>query len=336
MIRIHFTRACAGVALAFSIAFAAQASAAEQKSLARIALPPGPESLPAVVAIERGFFDQEGVIVSTTTAVNMNSVAASLAAGSSDAAVVSQGGFLALASLKTPATAVAAGASQPPFELIGRAGGATTLAGLRGKRVGVVNGTCAAGVLPRLLDAGGVKPAEVTIDAAGPEKIVSEMESGAMEAVFGPAMWTGTLIANDGASVIESPQQAAQSTGYLCADMLMISNKVRSGDPGMTAALTRGWIRGLAYIRANPDDAARILQIYLHRNGTTVTNEVAAAAVGALNYDDPTLSSNIVNDAKYNAWGVVQAGLLQNELSVDGYFDTAIAAKELKAMEVKR
>jgi len=305
-------------AAAPSAAQDAPAEAAAPAMLARLALPPGPEALPAIVAIERGFFQREGVIVSTSTVGDMGALAASLTAGSTDAAVLSNPGLIAMASLQAPAAAVASGAARSRHALIARRGAAASIAELGGKRVGVVNGSCAAAVLPRLLDANGIDPATVSVGAGNPAQLREAISNGEIDAVFG----TSGFISNFGveAVVLAGPDDVAGATGFLCADALVVSGRTRENEPELAEAMARAWETGVAYIRENPEDAARLLQIYMHRNGSVVTPEGAVAVLSASSYEEAAVTQDMINDTTYNAWGVAQTGLLPSEPSLTAYF----------------
>jgi len=296
----------------------ADSEASRTAMLARLALPPGPEALPAVVAQERGFFQREGIIVSATTMMDMAALSASLTAGSTDAAVLSNPGLIAIASLEAPASAVGAGAARTRQALIARPGAAASITDLAGKRIGVVNGSCGAGVLPRLLDANGVAPSSVAITGLNPDQLRSGLSDGSLDAVFGSA----GFISNFGveALVLAGPDDISAATGFLCADAFVVSARTRENEPELAAALARAWETGVAYIRQNPEDAARLLQIYMHRNGSLVTPEGATAVLSASSYESAAVTQDMIDDTVYNAWGVAQAGLLASEPALADYF----------------
>lgn len=308
---------------ALLIVCAPAAGAQEQKRLARIALPAGPEALPALIAVERGYFDQEGVIVSLASVTDMGALTASLAAGSTDAAAVSNTALLALASLEAPATAIAAGGLRQRQVLVARAGLGATPMDVAAMRLGVVNGSCGAAVLPRLLDAWGVPAASADIRAVSAAEAREGFLGGELDALFGHAAFTGA----DGveSAVIAGSDDVAAATGFLCADVFVASNRMLESEPELADALARGWTRGLAHIRADPQDAARVLQIHLHRHGASIAPDSALAAVAATEYGDPRVTADLVDDTVFNAWGVVEAGLLPAAPPLEGYFDPAYA-----------
>lgn len=74
----------------------------EEWKLVRFSYSSGWDALPAIVAIERGFFAKEQLVVSGLTATSAEVVANSLVNGSTDVAALPQRTLLALAAIQLP------------------------------------------------------------------------------------------------------------------------------------------------------------------------------------------------------------------------------------------
>ena len=126
---------------------------AAQWELARLAFSSGWDGLPASVAIERGFFAQEGLVVSGLAATSAQHVINSLAAGTTDFAAVPQRTLLAMAALKVPVKVVSVNGWGTEMELVVPKDDAAvkTMADLKGKAIAVGVGSEAYPALIRLV-----------------------------------------------------------------------------------------------------------------------------------------------------------------------------------------
>src|SRR3990170_23692 len=83
-----------------------QAGPPQGSPLVRLSFSSGWDALPAMVAIERGFMAQEGLVVSGLAVASATALIESLVVGSTDFAVVSQRVLLVIAAAKVPVKAV--------------------------------------------------------------------------------------------------------------------------------------------------------------------------------------------------------------------------------------
>jgi len=94
-------------ALAAISSLAVSAEAPKPDTLARLTFGSGWDAIPAIVGIERGFFAQEGLVVSGLAVTDAEAVMRSLSFGTTDFAAVPQRTFLVMVAAELPVKAVA-------------------------------------------------------------------------------------------------------------------------------------------------------------------------------------------------------------------------------------
>lgn len=309
---------------------------AQETALVRLSFSGGWDALPALVALERGFFSQEGLVISSLSIANPNAVINSLAAGSTDFALVPQRVLLVMAGAKAPVKVVSAGAWSTQMELVARDGtGVSSLKDLKGKRIAVVTGSEALPVLMRLLNRQGMRPTDVKVQRLGSQGITQAFSKDLADAVFETRHFTSTLTGTGQATLVMGPEDVAKAIGYIGMVPLVASNKVIEREPKTVQRFLTGWVKGLAYIRQDPEDAARILQVFFHRQGVTVKTELAESWVGMSRYDQYSWTKGAIADAEYNGWGLNVGGILKISPKLDGYIDNSYAEIAVKTVGLK-
>lgn len=309
---------------------------AENASLVRLSFSAGWDALPALVALERGFFDQEGLVVSSLAVDNPTAVINSLAAGSTDFALVPQRVLLVMAGAKAPVTVVSAGGRGVQMELVARPGiKASSLKDLKGKRVAVTAGSEALPALMRLLNRAKMKASDVNVLRLQSQQVTQAFKKNLADAVFETRHFTSTLIRVDKASRVMSADDVVKSIGYVGAVPLVASNSVLKREPKAVQRFITAWVKGLAYIRQDPEDAARILQVFFHRQGVNVSTETAKEWVGMSHYDLYSWTKQAIADAEYNAWGLQAAGILKVAPKLNGFVDNSYAEKAVKTVGLR-
>ncbi|MBK5911988.1 hypothetical protein CCR85_10855 [Rhodothalassium salexigens] len=358
------------------------------KRLMRVAYSSGWDALPLIVAIERGFFDGQGLIASPMATGSAAAVVNSLAVGSTDLGVVPQRTFIAMAAADLPVKAVAVASWAPQMQLVARAeAGIVRVADLAGRRIALTQGSAGLAPLVRLLDLSALRPADVTLrvvsvgdlagvfKAAGPardrsridlsgmggsgpgsrgtgepdtgEQDTGEPDTGkqstgeqdmggqgavAADAVFEIAHFTGPMVASGRAVPVLGPQDVATSLGFVGAMPVVANDRVIADNPGLVRRAVAAIADAQAYIHANPDDAARVLRIFLHRQGVRAADGVVARWVGLQRYDRTAWTAAAIEDLAYNAWALAEAGVIPAEpADLTGFIDRRFAEYERHA-----
>lgn len=317
---------------------AQNAPAGGNPDLVRIAINGGWEGLPAIVAIERGFFDQENVVASALPTGTADGLAQSLVAGSTDFAEIPQRFFIALAASNIPIKAVAVGVSGIQMELVAKPGsGFASLADLKGKTVGMANSTESLGIFMRLLNSAKMAPGDVTVKLFTPAQVETAFDDGQADAIFESRYYTLPLVQAKKADVVMNSGDVVNAIGVIDAVPLITTDKLIQNQPDLVERVVRAWIKALVYIQQDPRDAAALLQIYLHRQGVTVPVETAQVWVALAQYNRYNWSQPLVADAEYNAWGLQQANVLKvNEPpKLAGFVDNTFAEKAMQSLQIK-
>lgn len=306
-----------------------------QQELVRLTFGNGWDALPALVALERGFFEREGLLVSSMNITSVQALANSLAGGSTDVAVLPQRTLLVLAAAEAPVKVVAMSGWGSRFDLVARKDleGVKRVVDLAGKRIAVGTGSEAHPALIRLLNANGMAPTDVrivTLDADGLVKVLARRDA---EAVCASGHFTDRIVAQGDGRYLLKYDKIVEAIGYVGARPLVASNAFLDRFPDRAQRFVTAWIRGLRYLAARPDDAAQILQIFFHRQGVAVGREQALDWVGMTRYDRYYWSAPDVADAKYNGWGLVEGGILKAEPELAGYVDNRFAERALAEIE---
>jgi len=319
------------------LATAVTAGAAEKRALLRFSFSSGWDGLPAIVAIERGFFAQEGLVVSGMPVSSPAAVMGSLAARSTDFATVPQRTLLVMVAAKLPIKIVAMSGYGVPMDLVVPVADKKTksLADLKGKTIAVGRGSEAHPVLVRLLNAARMRPNDVKIRLMSALQLTNAFKQKRASAVFETRHYTATLVASKQARVVMPDGQVNKVLGRIGAAPLVVNRETLSREPATVQRFVNAWIKALIYIGQNPKDATSLLQIYFHRQGVKTTPQLAKFWVGLTRYDRFVWNNNAIKDAEYNGWGLKTGGILKVAPKLDGYVDNRFALKAVNALRKK-
>lgn len=308
---------------------------AAEWTLARLSFSSGWDGLPGVVAIERGFFAQEGLVVSGLAVSSAPAVVDSLAAGSADFAAVPQRTLLVMAALNLPVKVVSMNGWGTEVELVVPKdnAGAKSIADLKGKTIAVGIASEAHPVLIRLLNKARMRPAELTIKSIPASDLTRAFQNKLADAVIESKHFTSVLVNSGQGRLVLAHKDIVASLGLIGAAPLVTRTALIEKDPATAQKFVNAWIKALRYIGQDPDDAARLMQIFFHRQGVAVAAELARSWIGMTRYDRFSWSPADVADAEYNGWGLQQGGILKVLPKLDGYVENRFAQQALKVLE---
>lgn len=311
--------------LALGLAFtnvAAQTRGAEDQRLVRISYSTGWDALPIVVALERGFFAGQGLVVSGVAAGSASAVAQSLHAGSTDVAIMPQRAFLAMvdAGVEVRAIMVNTWGAQmqlvvPPDSPIKQ------VTDLAGRRVGLSRGSSALPILIRLLNQAGLSPDELTIAEMPAAQLAKALPEGQTDAVFDVAHVTAPLVSGGLGRPAMDPDTVRKTLGLIDAMPVVASARFLEREPETVQRVVTAWVEAQRYIHREPEDSARLLRIFLHRHGLTASQALVDAWIGLQRYDRPLWTRHAITDAEYNGWGLKEVGMLDKVPSLAKFVD---------------
>jgi sulfonate transport system substrate-binding protein len=320
----------AALAIFLLVAAAPFRAGAQESSLVRLSFSSGWDALPAVVGIERGFFAQQGLIVSGLAVSSAGAVINSLAAGSTDFALVPQRVLLVMAAANAPVKVVAMGGWGTQTELVAKTdSGIKSVADLKGKKVAVLRGSDAFPVLIRLLNTAKLQPADVTILQVPVGALLKALEKGEADAVFESREFTAAIEAQskDQVKPVLGSDEVSKAIGYVGALPLVATNKEIEKEPHIVQKVVTAWAEALKYITSDPEDAGRVLQIFFHRQGVTVPLQTAVAWVKMRNYNQLVWTAAATADAEYNGWGLNTGNILKVAPKLTNHIDSSFAEK---------
>jgi NitT/TauT family transport system substrate-binding protein len=322
------------MSLAILGGLASAAKAADTTTLARLTFSSGWDALPAIVGIERGFFSQEGLVVSGLSVTSPEAVINSVAAGSTDFAVVPQRVLLVMAAAKAPVKVIGMGGWGTQLELLARPDVKIKgVADLKGKTIATLRGSEAFPALVRLLNTAKLKPTDVKIAVLSADEMVKALSDKKADAVFETRHFTATLAANKSGVLVMDSATISKAIGWIDGIPLVTRAETVTKDPALVQKFTNGWVKALAYIRQDPEDAGRLLGIFFHRQGVRVTPAMATQWVSMTRYDQPSWSDAAIADAEYNGWGLNTAKVLKSAPKLKGLVENKFAVTAAKATQ---
>jgi NitT/TauT family transport system substrate-binding protein len=307
---------------------------AAEPVLVRLSYSSGWDALPAIVGIERGFFTEEGIVISGLAVTSPTAVIESLVVGTTDFALVPQRVMLVMAAAKVPVKVIAMGGWGTEMELVARPdANIKSAADLKGKTVAVVQGSEALPILIRILNQAKIKPTDLKILNANANTLLKSLTDKKADAVFETRHFTDPIVEKKEGVIVMDPAAVTKAVGVIEGIPLVARSEIATKDAALTQKFVNAWVKSLKYIQQDPADAARILQIFFHRQGVSVTKPMAQSWVSLTKYDQYGWSKAAVADANYNAWALNAAKILKVTPKIDGFIDNKFADAAAKALQ---
>ena len=301
------------------------ASVAEHQETAAIRLPvgyiPNVQFAPLYVAIEKGFYSEEGLDVEIDYNMETDSVAL-LGAGELQFAIVSGEQVLLGRAQELPVVYVMAWYQDFPVGVVSLADtGIESPQDLRGKRVGIpgLYGASYIG-FKALLNAGGLEEQDVLLDTIGYTQVES-LASGVEDAVV-------VYISNEPIKLAAEGYQvntlAAADYISLVANGLVTSEMVIENHPNLVRAMVQGTLKGIQYTIDHPEEAFTLSEVHVENlaNLSPTEKEVQRRVLDAsivlwqaeqLGYSQPDAWENMQDL-------LLQMDLLTSPVDLDGAF----------------
>jgi ABC-type nitrate/sulfonate/bicarbonate transport system substrate-binding protein len=295
-------------------------STAQEWEVVRLSLGGGIDALPAIVAQERGFFLQEHLVASVWNIASEEVVGVSLSAGTTDFAVVPQRTFLLMAAARLPVSVVATSNWDTQLELIVPAGAEfEAVQNLRGKRIAVDDGSDTLPLLIRLLNHAEVSLSDVAVRGLPATRIAEAFTEGLADVVLAPRYLTQPLVEAEDAVRALGHDDMVEMLGIIGAQPVVVRDKLVADDPEIVQRFANAWVKALVYINQDPEDAAQLLQIYMHRQGVQISVEDALARIGMTRFDRYDWSSQDAVEAMYMGWALKEVQLIKEMPDLEGY-----------------
>jgi ABC-type nitrate/sulfonate/bicarbonate transport system substrate-binding protein len=308
---------------------------AKDWSLVRFTYSSGWDALPAIVAQERGFFAEQGLVVSGMPVASAKTVAVSLGVGTTDLAAVPQETLLTMLGAQIPVTVVSMGGCCVPMELVVPAADTktTSVESLKGKTIGISQGSPAFPILIRLLNRARLRPSDVKIKFLPAARLTNAFKEKLADAVFDTQHFTTTLTLTKQGRVAVSAETVAKELGNIDAMPLVVRTDLITKEPAVVQKFVNAWIKAQVYIGQDPKDAAKLLQIFFHRQGVPVSDGLALSWVSMTKYNRYVWGKAEVADAEYNSWAIKTGGLTKTEVKLAGAVNNSFSERAYAQLE---
>lgn len=211
-----------------------------------------------MVALDKGYYEEEGLNVKIQEGQGSNSTASLVDAGNSEfgfadgpsaMAVTSQGGDLVNIGpiLQTNGFSV----------MSLKESGIEEIADLEGKSVALQPGTAQASLFDAVLAANGVDPSTVNIVNIDPSALVASLLQGSVDAITAGADSQGVQLREQGAEINEIMYRDADVPTVGLS--MITTNAYAAANPDIVKAFVKASLRGWDEARNNPEEAADIV-----------------------------------------------------------------------------
>jgi NitT/TauT family transport system substrate-binding protein len=315
----------AALAVLAAVGACTPASIADQQETAAIRLPvgyiPNIQFAPLYVAIEKGFYSEEGLDVEMDYNMETDSVAL-LGAGELQFAIVSGEQVLLARAQGLPVVYVMAWYKDYPVGVVSLAESEIqSPEDLRGKRVGIpgLYGASYIG-FKALLNAGGLEEKDVLLDTIGYTQVES-LANGIVDAVVVYISNEPIKLAAEGYEV-----NTLSSADYisLVSNGLVTSEAVIENHPDLVDAMVRGMLKGIQYTIDHPEEAFTISEKHVENLAALspaekdVQRQVLDASITLYQYDP--LGYSQPDAWKNMQYLLLQMGLLTSPVDLDEAF----------------
>jgi ABC-type nitrate/sulfonate/bicarbonate transport system substrate-binding protein len=299
-------------------------------TLARFSFGSGWDAVPSVVAIDRGFFVQEGLVVDGLARSSEGIVAQSLVAGSTDFATLPQRTLLIMAALNLPVKVISMNGWGTEVEVVVPKGDTTikTIGHLKGKTIGLGAASEVYPILIRLLNKAKMALTDVRIKYLSPNDLTKAFKGDTKlaDVVIESRHYTTTLVETGQARVALTNKDIVSAIGVIGAAPLVTRTALIDKEPTTVQKFVNAWVRAVAYIRQDPEDAMKLMTIFFHRQGVTnVQPTMVSSWLGMTRYNRAVWSKDDLADAEYNGWALKEGGVLKVAPKLGGYIDNRFA-----------
>jgi ABC-type nitrate/sulfonate/bicarbonate transport system substrate-binding protein len=310
------------IVLTIFVASAPTHAVAQDWEVVRVSLGGGIDALPAIVAQERGFFLQERLVASVWSTPSEEAVAVSLSAGSSDFAVVPQRTLLLMAAARLPVTVIATSNWDTELALIVPAtADFKGVEGLRRQRIAIDDGSDTLLLLVRLLNHAEIALSDVAVQSLPAARIAEVFAEGLADAVLAPRYLTQPLVAAEDAIEALDHKELVDLLGIIGAQPVVVRDTLLTDGPETVQRFVNAWIKALIYINQDPDDAAHLLQVFMHRQGVQISVEEALTRLAMTRFDRYDWSTEDAVEAIYMGWAMREVQMIDEVPNFEGYIN---------------
>jgi NitT/TauT family transport system substrate-binding protein len=277
---------------------------------------------PVSIAVDKGFFDEEGVKINLVSGTTFEASRAALAAGKT---ILENGDFQYFPGVQSGLDVkLIAGLHEGCIKiLVPQNSSIRTLADLRGKSIAVdeIGGTPMSVGSVAVASVGISPQTEITWIPYPDDLIVQSLAKGEVDVVIAWDPFATIIERTEGYRTLLDISDHPLFAGKACC-FLFASGKVVKENPAAVAAVLRGYHKAVAWIGANPREAAELLV----KNKRVATDDVALVAellghYGYGHWSTQQADAKAKQDAIYFANELTKFGYLPANLNVQKFVD---------------
>ncbi|MBI4522790.1 MAG: ABC transporter substrate-binding protein [Deltaproteobacteria bacterium] len=312
-----------------------EAQAQSKKPLVRLNYSGSIYATTSVVGVEKGFFDQQGLIVNATPESSGQVALQALIGGSTDFAVGANVRPIQALARDLPIKVVALSSyGFAGYVLVPRKDSATkSLEELKGKTLAVQVGSGTHTVWLRYLRHKGISEKEFTIKNVETEQIPAAFEAGGID---GAIAWDpfATLIMEKGLGrAILGPKDMAEPLNVTYPFFVMTTEETIKRKPEVVQKFVNAWAKTLHYIHNNKAEVADLMQAFFAREGTKLQKETVKKLLDGTNYDRVRVSPADIDDTMESAKIQFEQKKLKKLPDLKQHVDNSFAEKAEKMVK---
>ena len=315
-----------------------------QPKTVRFSYSNGWDAIPAVVAIEKGFLAEQGLVVAGLAISSGRTILQSLTDGTTDFAIVPNRTLILVGALRLPLKVIAVSGWGTETEIVVPAESkAKSLADLKGKTIGLGVSTEAFPLFIRFADQYKLKPKDFTIKNLDSGEIMQALDTAACtqvkkptregkqvdictDAIIASRHFTSRLVGSGKARVLHSYADISKATGVRNAGALLTRNTLIDTERDTVQKFANGWIKALQYTEKNPQEVVSLMRVFFARQGTQVPKDLAELWVKLEKFDRTAWTEADTKDTENNAAALQQVGILREIPKVANIVDGRFVA----------
>lgn len=311
-----------GCALAFTAAVGGAAFAQTFETV-RFSYGLGREALPALAAIEAGFFFREGLNVSALPVVSISTTIESLKTGATDFATVPARGLILIGQRRLPVRIVALSGEGLSVEILVTTSQTRvqSLNDLKGKVIGIDLDSEAYPHFLRYLAISRMEYSWFRILDVDHADLEETFKRRRIEAAVVPRHISQGLVEGKMARRLVSHEEFANATKGVNPSALVVRKAFADGRPQVVERFVRAWTQALLFSAKNVGQASHLLRLFYERQGVSVPAEAIRSYVNLARYDRCAWHERDSLDVEYSALVLKHAGIIPEALSIAGMVD---------------